>query len=113
VNQVEAGDVVEEAKTSGRAEVVDEVEWRRLMTHIGAEAVDDAETGGDAVGCVVTAGSWGGWCQRWDHGSRCVTAKHDGELAACSGEWVAEQIGVGGDVATEGFRWRGGVGERV
>jgi hypothetical protein len=34
------------------------------MTHIGAEAVDDAETGGDAVGCVVTAGSWGGWCQR-------------------------------------------------
>ena len=63
VNQVEAGDVVEEAKTSGRAEAVDEVEWRRLMTHIGAEAVDDAETGGDAVGCVVTAGSWGGWCQ--------------------------------------------------
>ncbi|EAZ22860.1 hypothetical protein OsJ_06544 [Oryza sativa Japonica Group] len=47
----------------------------------------------------------------WENGSSRTTANWP--RAVGSGEWVAGQIGVGSDLATEGFRRRGGVGARV
>uniref|UniRef100_A0A0E0IKW3 Uncharacterized protein n=1 Tax=Oryza nivara TaxID=4536 RepID=A0A0E0IKW3_ORYNI len=42
----------------------------------------------------------------WENGSSRTTANWP--RAVGSGEWVAGQIGVGSDLATEGFRRRGG-----
>jgi hypothetical protein len=80
------------------------------VTRRGAEAVDDVETGGDVVGCVETAGSRGGWCQRWARGGESGTE----ETVIGGAEKTAGATAgrCSGDGVRAGYRGRCGEGRR-